>query len=163
MGKLSKGLKAGLAAGVIYAGLVAVTLLVLFLAFRSVEILNLTVVYPKNATQVYSILLVSVPTFYGIVSLIVGVIFGVAFTLSYAHLLGRTSTRKGMFLGIFVFLFNLFVIGIGYVANTPEYLAIAVSVVAFGSTIAYGYVLGFFYDRFERTQPTASETMAKPS
>jgi hypothetical protein len=162
LGRFSKGLKAGLAAGIIYAGLVAVIVFLFFFIFSATEISNLKQIYPKNATQVYQIILISYPTFYGILGLLVGVIFGVIFGASYKFLVGKTSSQKGAFLGIFMFMFNLLILGtVFYVRGTSSYFGLVSDVVSVVSTVAYGLILGFFYDRFER-QPQLEISSTKP-
>src|ERR1700730_14015015 len=111
---VSQGLKAGLAAGVIYGVLVGLLHLSTLEACSSSQLsyisqqLALHPVANVTATDLFTTDTIYYPMVYGIWSLIYGVIFGAIFAALYFRLPGLNSKKKGMFLGIPVFLIGVF-------------------------------------------------------
>ena len=120
MTAISQGLKGGLAAGAIYGLMIG--LLHLFtlegcesyiLVFISGRLASL--VPPSNASAIdlFQTDLVYNPMVYGIWALIYGVIFGLVFGLAINKIPGSSARKKGVFLGLFLFVAD-FLVGPGF-------------------------------------------------
>ncbi|MHB1908148.1 MAG: hypothetical protein ACYCQJ_04650 [Nitrososphaerales archaeon] len=161
MTAISQGLKGGLAAGAIYGLMIG--LLHLFtlegcesyiLVFISGRLASL--VPPSNATAIdlFQTDLVYNPMVYGIWALIYGVIFGLVFGLAINKIPGSSARKKGVFLGLFLFVAD-FLVGpgffIAYACGTSviPYLALGLSLPA---SLGFGYLLGVFFDSFGRLE-----------
>lgn len=155
---ISQGLKAGLAAGVIYGLLIGV----LHLGFQTecsadqiqyitqqLALRNLS--GNVTAQQIFSTDLVVLPIYWGIGSLILGIAYGVVFSLAYKYIPGVNSKRKGLTLSVPVFLLG-YLFGVsGYgIACTPSYLSYLPLAISLPISLVFGYVLGIFYDSFGR-------------
>lgn len=123
----------------------------------------------KNATAsdyFYGFDIIYIPIVTGVLTLIIGLVFGVIFAFAYRRLPGSKSSRKGVSLGFFTFFFVLFV-GPGYfteyycsgsvIPNFP-YFTFALS---FPAAIIFGFLLGSFYDSFGRLEAEETEERKK--
>ena len=155
--QLSQGLKAGLASGVIY-GLLVGSSHFSFQAACSRDQINgiaqkILVENLQNVTakQIYSTQLVVIPIYWGLGALILGVVFGIAFSFLYQVLPGSNSPRKGLAFSLVVFVLG-FLLGLpGYgIACSPEMLSLLPLILSLPISLVFGYVLGVFYDNFGR-------------
>lgn len=155
---ISQGLKAGLAAGVIYGGMVGLLHLGTLEACSSVQISYiqhelLTQNAPSNETAagMFETDLLYFPMVYGIWGLIYGVIFGIIFAALYLRLPGSSSKKKAMSLAIPVFLIGVFA-GPAYVYYqcSPSFLPLISLGLGLPASFIFGYFLGLFYDSFGR-------------
>ena len=155
---VSQGLKAGLAAGVVYG------LMVGMLHFGTLEVCRTTqlqyiaaqlakqnLTTNSTAADLFATDIIYYPMIYGLWSLVYGVIYGAVFALIYFRLPGRTSKRKGMALCVPIFVIGL-IAGpafFGYQC-VPAYLPYIFIAAGFPVAVAFGYILGVFYDSFGR-------------
>ena len=155
---ISQGLKAGLAAGVVYGAMVGLLHLGTLEACSSTQISIIAKELlqqnpPSNASAsgMFSTDVLYFPMVYGIWGLIYGVIYGAVFAAIYLRLPGSNSKRKGMTLGVPVFLIGL-VAGPAYFYYTcsPSYLPLISIGLGLPASFLFGYVLGLFYDSFGR-------------
>jgi hypothetical protein len=165
MTAISQGLKAGLAAGVIYAAIIGLMSLTTFLGCSSAQIAYIAAQHPSNvsASEIfYGTDIIYYPMVYAVLTLIFGLIFGLIFALVYSKLPGSTSKFKGSVLGVAVFLAVAF-IGPGFFeeyacgGSAFPYLILGLSVPA---AILFGYLLGSFYDSFGRLEREETEQRA---
>ena len=170
MGSLSKGIKAGLAAGVIYAVLIGL-LHTAFLsvcnsyqiAFIQTQIANLnpttvitagtttittTTSFP-SAQELFSTDLVVLSLDWAVGALVAGVIYGCIFGAIYDRLPGSTSKKKGLFLSVFVFIFGIIFGLSGWeIGCSPDYFHLIPVLASIPISGAFGYLLGMLYDSF---------------
>jgi len=160
---LSLGLKAGLAAGVVYAAMLGIQHLALLETCSSTQIAYIQQQIllqhtNETANDIFSTDLVIFPLYYGILSLILGVIYGVAFSFLYKRLPGSTSRNKGIFIAFPVFVLGILLgisgLEINCDPNWIPYLALAVSLPI---AIGFGYILGTFFDSFGRLETEQRE------
>ncbi len=155
---ISQGLKAGLAAGVIYG------LMVGMLHFGTLEACRTTQLQfiqnriasqnpPTNATasELFATDVIYYPMIYAIWGLVYGVIYGAIFAYLYSRIPGRNSRSKGVLLSVPVFLIGLFAgpAFFGYQCS-PTYLPYFFLVAGLPVSVAFGYVLVVFFDSFVR-------------
>jgi len=108
---------------------------------------------PSNASasSMFSTDVLYFPMVYGIWGLIYGVIYGAVFAALYFKLPGSGSKRKGMSLGIPVFLIGVFAGPAFFLYNcSPSYLPWISIGLGLPASFLFGYVLGLFYDSFGR-------------
>ena len=153
---VSQGLKAGLAAGVVYALMVGMLHFGALEACKTTQLQYIATQIAKqniNATadDLFATDAIYYPMIYGLWSLVYGVIYGAVFALIYLRLPGGSSKRKGMILSIPVFIIGLFAgpAFFGYQC-VPSYIPYIFQVAGFPVAIAFGYILGVFYDSFGR-------------
>jgi hypothetical protein len=169
MGSFSQGLKAGLAAGAIYAAIIGLLHLTTLLGCSSAQISFIASKIPAtsnaSASEIfYGTDIVYYPMVYGVSTLIIGVIFGAVFGFSYSRLPGSSSRTKGLGLGIAVFFIVAFV-GPGFLLTYScggslfPYLTFGLSV---PSALVFGYLLGSFYDSFGRLEREETEQRKQP-
>ena len=165
MTAVSQGLKAGLAAGVIYAAIIGLMSLTTLLGCSSAQISFIAAHSPTNVSAssiFYSTDIVYYPMVYGVLTLVFGLIFGLIFTFGYSRLPGSNSKIKGSILGVAVFLAVAF-IGPGFfdeyacVGSAFPDLIFGLSVPA---ALLFGYLLGSFYDSFGRLEREETEQRA---
>lgn len=115
---------------------------------------------PVNATadELFATDIVYYPMIYGIWSLVYGVVYGAFFALAYRKLPGSTSKAKGVILGLPVFLIGLFAgpAFFSYQCN-PSYIPDISLAAGLPISLAFGYILGVFYDSFGRLHKEESE------
>src|SRR5487761_117004 len=169
MTSVTQGLKAGLAAGAIYAAIIGLLHLGTLLGCSASQISYIAARIPPSsnisASDIfYGTDIVYLPMVYGVLTLIFGVIFGLVFGFAYIRLPGSTSRAKGLSLGVAVFLIVAFV-GPGFLeeytcgGSLLPYLTFALSVPA---ALAFGYLLGTFYDSFGRLEREETEERKEP-
>lgn len=155
---VSQGLKAGLAAGVIYGLMIGMLHLGTLEACRTTQLAYIAEqlskqIPPTNATaaDLFATDVIYYPMIYGLWSLIYGVVYGAVFALIYFWLPGSSSKKKGMVLGIPVFVIGILVgpAFFGYQCS-PDYLPYLFLASGFPVAVIFGYVLGVFYDSFGR-------------
>jgi hypothetical protein len=156
---ISQGLKAGLAAGVIYGAMVGVLHLGTLEACSSSQISYIAqqlikMGAPANATASaqFGTDIIYYPMVYGLWALIYGVFFGALFSILYFRLPGRNSKKKAMVLGIPVFLVGTFAGPAVYFVYqcSPSFIPLISQGVALPISFGFGYILGMFYDSFGR-------------
>jgi hypothetical protein len=156
---ISQGLKAGLAAGVVYGGIVALLHIGTLEACASTQIgfiqqqlTRLGTPTNETASQMFGTDVLYFPMIYGIWGLIYGVIYGAVYASLYSKLPGSNSKLKGMSLGIPVFLVGVFAGPMDYLAYhcSPSFIPVISLVLALPTSFLFGYVLGLFYDSFGR-------------
>lgn len=164
---VSQGLKAGLAAGVVYGLMVGMLHLGVLEACRTTQLQYIaTQIVKQNinatASSLFSTDIIYYPMIYGLWSLVYGVIYGAVFALIYVRLPGQSSKRKGMMLSVPVFLIGLFAgpAFFGYQC-VPSYLPYFFQLAGLPVAIAFGFVLGTFYDSFGRLAIEQKEELEK--
>jgi len=168
--------KAGLAAGVIYGAMVGLLHLGTLEACSSAQIAYIAqqLIHqnpPSNesASQMFSTDVLYFPMVYGIWGLIYGVLYGAVFAAIYYRLPGSNSKKKGMVLGIPVFLIGVFAGPAFFLyACSPSFLPLISLVLGLPASFFFGYVLGMFYDSFgrlamEQRQERESEKLGRSS
>jgi len=81
--------------------------------------------------------------------MIMGVIYGAAFSFIYEYLPGHNSRQKGIFLGFPVFVIGIFFYLSGLeVSCRPELISVFGMAVSLPISLAFGYILGMFFDSF---------------
>ena len=154
--KISQGLKAGLAAGVIYGFLIGISHFsylevcsstqLQYIAERIIELHS-----SGTAQAVFSTDLIDIPIYWGIGSLVLGVIYGVAYSLLYRRLPGPDSRSKGLSMGVIVFILGYLLGTSGFeIACSPAYFPYIALALSLPISLLFGYVLGIFYDSFGR-------------
>lgn len=154
---ISQGLKAGLAAGVVYGLLIGISHLTFQVACSADQLtyiaqqIALRNLQNVTAQEIYSTDLVILPIYWGLGALILGVVYGVGFALLYHSIPGSNSRKKGLVLSIPVFAVG-FLMGLpGYgIACTPDFLSLLPLILSVPISFAFGYILGIFYDSFGR-------------
>jgi hypothetical protein len=166
---LSQGLKAGLAAGVIYGLFIGIIHLGFLqvcsstqLAYIARQLATLSPPSSAKPSDIFATDLVIVPIYWGLGSIILGVIYGVAFSFLYRFIPGSDSKQKGFVLGVAVFALG-YLLGIsGYeIACSPSYISIIPLVISLPMSLAFGYLLGSFYDSFGRYALEQNENREK--
>lgn len=153
---ISQGLKAGLAAGVVYGFMVGMLHFGALQACRTTQLQYIATQIAKqniNATadSLFATDTIYYPMIYGLWSLVYGVIYGASFAWIYLKLPGSSSKRKGMLLGIPVFFIGLFAgpAFFGYQC-VPSYIPYVFQITGLPVAIIFGFILGVFYDSFGR-------------
>lgn len=105
----------------------------------------------ESAANMFGTDVLYFPMVYGIWGLIYGVIYGIVFAALYLKLPGSSSKKKGMSLGIPVFLIGVFA-GPAYVYYqcSPSFLPLISLGLGLPASFVFGYFLGLFYDSFGR-------------
>ncbi len=165
---VSQGLKAGLAAGVVYGLLVGMLHFGTLEACRTTQIQYITAQLQKEnlsnvtADELFATDVIYYPMIYGLWSLVYGVIYGAVFGIIYLRLPGRTSKRKGIALGVPVFIIGLLAgpAFFGYQCS-PAFLPYVFLAAGLPVSFIFGYVLGSFYDSFGRLAIEQREELEK--
>jgi hypothetical protein len=155
---ISLGLKAGLAAGVIYGAMVGLLHLGTLeacsatqISFIAHQLQNQNPPSNASATSLFSTDVIYFPMIYGLWSLVYGVVYGLVFAVLYFKLPGINSKKKGMVLGIPVFLIGAFLGPAAFnYACSPSFVPYIALAAGLPASFAFGYVLGLFYDSFGR-------------
>jgi hypothetical protein len=170
MTSISQGLKAGLAAGAIYAAMIGLLHLTTLLGCSSSQISYISsskLLQSSNASATeifYGTDIIYLPMVFGVATLVAGVIFGAVFGYLYARLPGSTSKSKGLSLGGVVFIV-MALVGPDYLelyacgGSLFPYVTFALSVPA---ALVFGYLLGSFYDSFGRLEREETEQRREP-
>lgn len=156
-----RGAKAGLVAGVVWGIIVAMLLATLLTTFKSDVLSSISTVPNVNmtASQLYTITLE-----FGVVSsvllgIIGGLILGVVFAFVYPLYMKSSSIRaRGIVFGMVLWVIDLAVNGGGGSGSGMEYFGISVAGY-FVASLAYGYLLGYFFERFA---PKGTPVMEEP-
>jgi hypothetical protein len=166
---ISLGLKAGLAAGVIYGAMVGLLHLGTLeacsatqLSFIESELLKQ--IPPTNATaaDLFATDIIYYPMIYGLWSLVYGVIYGAVFAAIYLKLPGSNSKRKGMMLAPAVFVIGAFLGPAAFnYSCSPAFVPYVALSAGLPVAIVFGYVLGLFYDSFGRLSIEEKENEVK--
>jgi len=169
---LSQGLKAGLAAGVIYGGLVGLLHIGTLeacsasqISYISQQLLRLSSPTNETAAQMFGTDVLYFPMIYGIWGLVYGVIYGAVYASLYSHLPGSNSKLKGMSLTIPVLLIGLFAGPMDYLAYlcSPSYVPLISVFLGVPVCLVFGYFLGLFYDSFGRLALEEKENLKTDS
>jgi hypothetical protein len=156
---LSQGLKAGLAAGVVYGGLVGLLHVGTLeacsatqISYISQQLLKLNAPTNETASQMFSTDVLYFPMIYGIWGLLYGVFYGAVFGIIYHRLPGSDSKKKGMSLALPVFIIGVFAGPMDYfLYHCSSALVPAISLgLSLPVCVLFGYFLGLFYDSFGR-------------
>lgn len=179
MGSLTKGIKAGLAAGVVYAlliGLLHTGFLSLCssyqISFIQTQIANInpttmittnsstitTTTAIPSAQDIFNTDLVVLSLDWAVGALIAGVLYGAVFGILWERIPGATSRRKGLFLSAFVFLLGI-VFGLSgwELGCSPDYYHFFPVAASIPISAAYGYLLGLLYDSFGEVEIEEAE------
>ncbi|MGI0078407.1 MAG: hypothetical protein ACRECH_02175 [Nitrososphaerales archaeon] len=170
MGSISKGIKAGLAAGVVYAALIGLLhtgFLTICAPYQiayiqsqtaglnpttvittSLTTITTTVTFP-SAQDIFNTDLVVFSLDWAVGALVAGVIYGAIFGAFYERLPGSTSKKKGLYLSIFVFILGI-VLGLSgwELGCSPDYYHAIPVLASVPISAAFGYLLGMLYDSF---------------
>jgi hypothetical protein len=157
MGRLSQAAKAGLAAGLIFGAIIGVIHLTTLAVCSSAQLNYITGklqaehITNQTASGVFGFDLVYYPMVNGLTGFILGEILAVGYGAAYLLLPGSNSKRKGELYAVPVFIVTV-VVGPAYVAYTcsPFFIPYIATAAAFPASIAFGYLLGVFYDAFGR-------------
>ncbi len=150
--------KAGAVAGVIYGFLTAIAGMVYMVMMREEVISSIRTALsgygnlPITAEDIYPMALMGAIPGGLINGLIVGIILAFVFAVLYNELIGKNSMIKGLCFSVLI----LIAVGIGEMAaprlsaglillNSNFLPSLALGVIFF---LAYGYLLGMFYDKF---------------
>jgi len=154
---LIRGLKSGLAAGIIYiSALTLFTLIAIYIIVQcspTVGSPNLLTPHIKMIFGVTGFPAIILGTLIGTLAYVIiggigGIIFGLIFATVYNSLPGSTSIFKGITLSyIFWLIFSVFLGFIFGAINISYYIVIYI-LIGFISSIIYGYSLGKFWDKF---------------
>ena len=156
---ISQGLKAGLAAGVIYGAMIGLLHLGTLeacstaqISYISQQLIKLNTPANVTASSQFATDVIYFPMVYGIWAMIYGVFYGALFAVLYLKLPGSNSKKKAMVLGIPVFLVGIFAgpaVFFVYQCGS-SFFPILSQLAAIPASFAFGYVLGVFYDSFGR-------------
>ena len=156
---ISQGLKAGLAAGVIYGAMVGLLHLGTLeacssaqISYISQQLIKLNAPSNVTASAQFATDVIYFPMVYGLWALVYGVFYGAFFSIIYLRLPGSSSKKKAMVLGIPVFLIGVFAgPAVFFVYQcSSSFIPLISQVAALPVSFAFGYVLGLFYDSFGR-------------
>lgn len=160
MAEKKLGAKAGVVAGAIYgvlAGIVGIIYLIAkkdeIIAMLNGQLSSLGVNVPMTAEQLYPMTIIGAPINAIISGLIIGAVLGVVFSLLREELIGKNNRIRGVCFSVLI----LIALGIGELAapnlsmgfiliNTGFLPSAVLGVIFF---LAFGYLLGMFYDRFK--------------
>lgn len=122
------------------------------IGYISQQLLRLNAPTNETATQMFSTDVLYFPMIYGIWGLVYGVIYGAVYGMIYHRLPGSNSKRKGMSLGLPVFLIGVFAGPMDYFLYhcSPSFIPIVSLGLGLPVSILFGYFLGLFYDSFGR-------------
>jgi hypothetical protein len=156
--QISQGLKAGLAAGVVYGLFIGILHLVFLdvcsstqLAYIAHRLATSNPPSTEKATDDFANVLVVFPIYWGLGSMLLGLLYGVAFAVLYRLIPGTGSKRKGLLLGIAVFMLGpIWGVSGLEVGCTPGYVSFIALGISLPVSLAFGYLLGVFYDSFGR-------------
>ncbi|MGI0080589.1 MAG: DUF6789 family protein, partial [Nitrososphaerales archaeon] len=155
-----RGAKAGVVAGLVWGVIVAALLAALLTTFKTDVLSGISTVPGVNMTaeQLYTITLefgVGSSIALGIIG---GMILGAIFAAVYTVYLKSSSVRtRGVVFGIILWFVDLAFNGGGGSASGMEYFAISIAGYLVAS-LAYGYLLGYFFERFApRGEPSLQE------
>ena len=155
---LSRVLKTGLVSGIIYGIMQSIVSVLSYVFYREQikEIIRAAIPsstnIPMTMDQLADIGMITAIPGSIVGGIIAGIVMAVIFAIMYENLMGRDSKRKGIFLCLLM----LFAIVIGEVAY-PNFIGglfmvqtrfILLAPLSAAFFVAYGYVLGLFYDRF---------------
>ncbi|MCX6818142.1 MAG: hypothetical protein NTU57_04770 [Candidatus Aenigmarchaeota archaeon] len=163
----SRVLKTGLVSGIIYGVMQGITSVFSYVFYREQIKEMIKAAIPSNANipmtmdQLADIGMMSAIPGSIVGGIIVGIVMAVIFALMYESLMGGNSRKKGIFLcllllaGIILgelaypgFIGGLFMVQTRFILLAP------ISAAFF---VAYGYILGLFYDRFSSHKHKAAE------
>jgi hypothetical protein len=179
MVNLARGLKAGLAAGVVYAvmiGLLHTGFFELCSSYQlpyiqsqlanlntttiittGTKILTTTITLP-SAAEIFNTDLIVFSLDWAIGALVLGVIYGVGYAFTYEKIPGLTSRRKGILFGIPVFVLGIILGVSGWeVGCSPDYYHVIPIIASFPASLAFGFLLGMFYDGFSAVEKEEKE------
>ena len=150
MAEYGRGAKAGLIAGLIWGIIVGALLATLLTLFKSDVLAGISQIpnNPMSPEELYTITLefgVGASISLGIIG---GLILGAIFAAVYNAYLRNSSIRlRGLVFGVVLWLIDLGLNGGGGLASGDEYFAISLIGYLVASLI-YGYLLGYFFERF---------------
>lgn len=158
----SRILKTGIVSGIIYGAMQGVISLLSFVFYREQIIAMLRDSIPSNVNigmtmdQLADISMVTAIPGSIVGGMITGILMCVIFALMYDTLLGKDSRKKGIFLCLLIMagiivgeLAYSGVVGGIFMVQTRFIMLAPLSAAMF---IAYGHVLGLFYDRFANSK-----------
>jgi hypothetical protein len=160
VGRGSRGLKAGLAAGAVYG------LMVGLLHFGQLQICRsyqIPIIYQALLLQNASATLsdaqkgfaetsIYLPVLFGSIALVVGVIYGGVFGYAYYKIPFSTSRTKGTLFGVAIFLLGIWPLGLsGTEINCAANYYLIPLTISFPASLATGYLMGVFYDAPSRS------------
>jgi hypothetical protein len=156
MGRLSQAAKGGLAAGLIFGFLIGILHLGTLAACSSAQlgyINNRLAALGSNqsASTIFSFDLVYYPMVNGLTGFVLAEILAVGFGALYLKLPGRDSKKKGEVWAIPVYVVAL-IVGPAYIPYqcSPTFIPYLATLACFPAAVAFGYLLGVFYDAFGR-------------
>ncbi len=80
----------------------------------------------------------------------IGVIVGILYMLFYAYIPGNTSIKKGLFIGFIFGVINIIFMITSMTLITNSYIfLIWTALKIFGLWLFFGFLLGYFWDKFE--------------
>ncbi|MHA1687618.1 MAG: DUF6789 family protein [Candidatus Heimdallarchaeaceae archaeon] len=162
MPDLGRGIKAGLAAGIIYmlvlimfALITTSILLQCPYSLGSPNLLTPHIERMFGVTGFPAVILVTLlgTLTYAIIGVIGGIIFGLVYATVHNILPGSTSVFKGIALSYIFWL--IFSVALGFISGVIDmyYFFLNFVVIGFISSIVYGFSLGKFWDKFGRKRP----------
>ncbi len=174
MGSLSKGLKAGLAAGVVYAVMIGLLHTGFFelcgsyqMSYIQTQLANMnittaittgtqtliTTITLPSASDIFNTDLVVFSLDWAVGAMVVGVIYGGVYGGAYEHLPGLTSKKKGVFMSIVVFVLGIALGLSGWeIGCSPDYYHVIPVFTSLPISVVYGYLLGILYDSFSEVE-----------
>jgi hypothetical protein len=151
----SRGIKAGLIAGIVWGAIVAIVLATLLTVYKSDVLSSISTTPQVNMTtdQLYTITLefgsgAAVGT--GIIG---GIILGAIFAAVYRlYMKGSSIATRGLVFGIVLFLIDLVINFNGGEGSGMDYFTILI-LGYLGASLVFGYLLGYLFERFKPSTP----------
>ena len=159
MVEYGRGLKAGLIAGIVWGIIVGALLATLLTVFKSDVLNGISTVPGINMTtdQLYTITLEFGVGSSVVLGIIGGLILGAIFAAVYTAYMKSSSIRtRGLVFGIILWFIDLAFNGGGGSSSGTEYFVISIAGYLVASLV-YGYLLGYFFERFTPKGPPIME------
>jgi len=162
MGNTGNGAKAGLVAGIAYGVILAIISYITLQSIKSTVIAEIATKLPANtsltAEQVFNIAEVVAPVFVIIAGIIGGLILGAIYGKLLERIPGGSAVMKGIVFGLILWLIASVLGGLGDLSSYGlEYYLTNVGT-GFVGALVFGYLLGYFYGRFNRPKETYTMT-----
>lgn len=172
MTKTGNGVKAGAVAGIVYGIIASIFSIVGLVLFKTQVLATLTKYADLassrsgvtiSAQAIYNLEFILSPIVSIIGGIILGLILGLIFAYVYHRLPGSKATTKGMIFGLILWIILGLLLGIGNISEFSLSYYVLTSVVGgFIATIAYGFLMGSLFDRWEKSEAPVSQEPAYP-
>jgi uncharacterized membrane protein len=153
LGNTGNGVKAGLIAGIVYGIVLGIFGYFTVVSDKSTVLAAIASRLPANspftADQLYGIVVLVAPAFAAVSGVIGGIIIGAVYGRLYERIPGRTSTVKGLVVGIVMW---LLISVIGGAQNLQYGVLVYLTGVGVGviGALLFGFLLGYLFGWFSR-------------